>query len=157
MEAIFKFKILEESSPVQMLRDLFNNPDFRPFLWEHKGKEVVMTISPAAVLSEKEQMYAFYHKVVLSSAISAFTEAGWEAMDKVKADYMLKAECAKGIMYNKITGQEEAYLEDKSAMNKARLHKYISDCIHLLEADFGVRVPSADEFREPDEEGFIVR
>lgn len=162
MEAIFNFKIEDNAGsphvlpgPIQMLDSLLCKTDFNRFLLEHRGKDMVMTLSPTAKTSEKERMYAFYHKVVLGIAVEVFTDMGWESVDKVKADYMLKAECAKGIMFNKKTGEEDIYLEDKQSMTKERLHKYISDCIHFLETEAGVRVPDGSGFRREDSEGFI--
>ena len=155
MEAIFNFKVEEGIYPAHMMSSLMSKSDFRSYLLDHRGQDMIMTLSPAAKTPEKERMYAFYHKVVLGAAIQAFTDAGWEAVDKVKADYMLKAECARGIMYNKLTGEEDVFLEDKSAMTKDRLHKYISDCIYLLETELMTKVPDGDGFRREDSEGFV--
>jgi hypothetical protein len=145
MEAIFEFTVRNFRDPARRMGELMFNDSFQKYLEIHEGQKLVIEISPAVKTAEKERMYAFYHKVVLGSAILAFTEAGWEAVDKVKADWMLKAECARGIMYNRITGKEDIYLEDKAAMTKERLYKYISDCIHLLESVFGVTVPGSDD------------
>jgi hypothetical protein len=145
MEAIFEFTVRDFPDPARRMAELMLSGHFQKYLEMHEGQKLILTLSPAVKTAEKERMYAFYHKVVLGSAIQAFTEAGWEAVDKVKADWMLKAECARGIMYNRITGGEEVYLEDKAAMTKERLHKYISDCIHVLESEFGVTVPGSDD------------
>jgi len=75
-------------------------------------------------------------------------------MDKVKADYFMKAECGKGIMYNPITEAEEVYLLDKARMNKDRLRKFIMDCITFLEIEKGAKVPDSSEYMMELRTGF---
>lgn len=154
MEAIFEFKVQESTVPFQRLSNLISNPDFQKYISKYEGQELELHISPAVKTAEKERMYAFYHKVVLGVAMQVFTDDGWESVDKVKADYLLKAECAKAPLYNTITGEVDVYLEDKSAMTKERLYKYISDCITFLEIERGAKVPDSTSFLNGNQSGF---
>jgi hypothetical protein len=147
MKGIFKFTPKEGYNLRDILFDLIHNQDFIRYLKANVGNPLIAMFSPAKNQSEKEQMYAYYHKVVLGVAMQAFTDDGWEGVDKVKADHLLKSMFAKDIMYNHKTGKEEVYLEDKSAMNKGRLIKFITDCIIWLEIERGVAVPDADEYK----------
>lgn len=137
------------------LGDLVYNQDFIDYLSQQKNVELYVEIKPKAKLSEKQMMYNYYHKVVLGTAISALTDLGWENMDKVKADHVLKAQCASGTMVE--NGKEHIYLEDKSRMTKARLHKFITDCIHFLEVDLGYRVPESEPYKNKDKFGYAFR
>tara|TARA_R110000803_G_scaffold85381_2_gene151742 strand:+ start:403 stop:900 length:498 start_codon:yes stop_codon:yes gene_type:complete len=149
MKATFTFKPRISPNLRDMLYDLVEQKDFIDYIQEsaYKSSELILDLKVANRRNEKQMMYAYYHKVILSSAIRGFSDLGYEAMDKVKADYLLKAECAKDVMYNSKTDSEVIFLEDKAAMNKDRLLKFITDCIHFIEIELGVRVPDADEYK----------
>jgi len=153
IEAVFKFKVKERTYVSEMLSGLTSNEDFCRYLQHSQGKELSVHFSPAVKQSEKEQLYAYYHKVVLSVAVQVLTEDGW-IVDKVKADYMLKAECAKSELYNPKTGELIVYLEDKREMSKDRLYKYVTDCINWLETERGVSVPDSTSFKNRNKTGF---
>jgi hypothetical protein len=144
MEAIFYFIPGQGPNLRDRLSDLINKEDFVKVLEEFTGKEIQVTLEESASLSPKRKLYNYYHKVVLSSAIRMFSDLGYEAMDKIKADYLLKAECATSTMIR--NGKEEPFLEDKAAMSKTRLIKFVNDCIHFLESN-GYEVPDADEYK----------
>ena len=143
MEAIFDFTPTEAYSIKDNLWNLLKQKDFQDYIQSNIDKKLNIVISPAESLPEKERLYRYYHKVILNVAISVFTNDGWEGVDKVKADYLLKAECAKEVMYNSKTNSEDIYLLDKASMNKDRLRKFISDCINYLEIERGARVPDS--------------
>jgi hypothetical protein len=146
METIFKFTPKDAFSSKIMAEDLTDQKDFQTFMKMNIDKSITATFSLTEKLSEKQQMYDFYHKVILGVAIQAYTNDGWEAVDKVFADHLLKAECAREIKFNSKTNKEEIYLLDKSRMNRDRLHKFITDCITLLEVEKGYRVPDSSEY-----------
>lgn len=146
METIFKFIPVDSPSSLKLSEGLTSQEDFQRFLRFNTGKSVTGTFCLTEKLSEKERLYAYYHKVILNIAIELFSGDGWEAVDKVKADYLLKAECAKSIMYNRKTDTEEIYLIDKASMNKDRLRKYIIDCITYLEVERGCIVPDSSSY-----------
>lgn len=146
MEIILKFKPKEAYSSKIMAEDLTDNKDFKTFIKNNVGKYITASFKLSQRIPEKERMYSYYHRVVLSVAMRAFTDDGWESVDKVKADYLLKAECGKEIMYNAKTQQEEIYLLDKSRMNKDRLRKFITDCIIFLEVEKGCSVPDSSSY-----------
>ena len=135
------------------LSTLIENDDFYNYLAEMSETEIAMELKPAVKLSEKQQMYAYYYGPLLSVAINAFSDLGWESMDKEKADHLLKEQCATGIMIK--NGKESTYLEDKSGMTKKRLHKYITDCILFLEQDLGIQnIPDAETFKYKESTGY---
>lgn len=133
------------------LGDLVHNQDFKDYLSEMADIELYMEIKPKAKLSEKQMMYNYYHKVILGVAIAAFTDLGWEDMDKVKTDHVLKAQCACGTMVQ--NGEEHVYLEDKSRMTKERLRKFLTDCILFIEKDLGYRVPESQPYKDKERFG----
>jgi len=120
--------------------------DWEKFVKYHKqfdDTEFAMATKPVSNYSEKERMYAYYHKVVLSACSIGLTEQGYEDVDKVFADYYLKSQCAKAKKYNSITDTEEIYLEDKHTMGKDKLREYIDKCIQHIESTFEVEVPDS--------------
>ena len=133
------------------LGDLVHNQDFMDYLTEMADTELYVEIKPKAKLSEKQMMYNYYHKVILGVAMEAFTNLGWEDMDKIKADHVLKAQCACGTMVQ--NGEEHVYLEDKSRMPKKRLSKYLNDCILFLEKDLNCRVPESGPYKDKERFG----
>jgi hypothetical protein len=147
MEVTFEFTPKDSFSSKEMIEDLSNQKDFQEYVRHYVGTRLKVDISPTSILSEKERLYSYYHKVVLSVAMQAYSEDGWESMDKTKTDYFLKAECGKDIVYNAKTRKEEIYLLDKSKMNKDRLRKFVYDCIIFLETEKGVRVPDSESYK----------
>ncbi len=133
------------------LGDLVHNQDFKDYLTEMADIELYIEIRPKAKLTEKQMMYNYYHKVILGVAIEAFTDLGWEDMDKMKADHILKAQCACGTMVKE--GEEHIFLEDKSRMTKARLRKFLTDCILFLDKDLGYRVPESEPWKNKERFG----
>lgn len=131
------------------LRDLVTellDSDFVDYLRHMKGTSIDMSIEPSELSSEKMKMYAYYSKVILSVAMVAFTDMGWELIDKNKADEMLKDQCAAEPIFNPVTGEKRILRENKAKMPKDRLTKYITDCILFLE-ELGYRVPEAEEYK----------
>jgi len=155
MKAQFIFTPKKSPNLSERLRDLSLQQDWGDYLTHMEGVALIMELKPQAKLGAKQQMYAYYHKVVLSVAISALEHAGYEAMDKTKADHILKDQCAKETMiYN---GEEHYYLEDKSKMTKDRLRKFITDCIFFLEEYLDARVPDAEAYKNKQETGYSFR
>jgi len=146
MKAIFKFTPMMGSSTALQITDLIVKPDFKKYINGNLETEILVEFSVAADTPEKEQMYAYYHRVVLAVAMRMYTDDGWESVDKVKADYFLKAECGKELIYNSKTDTESIYLLDKKSMNKDRLRKYIIDCVNFLEKERGYQVPESAQY-----------
>jgi len=146
MKAIFKFTPRDKHNLLEKLFELLHKKDFLTMINANIGTELSAEISVAAKVPEKEQMYAYYHRVILDVAMKMYTEDGWESVDKVKADYLLKAECGKEVMYNAKTDTESIYLLDKKAMTKEQLRKYIVDCVLYLEKERGYKVPESANY-----------
>jgi hypothetical protein len=127
------------------LKDL-NYDDLDKFLLEHEGEDLFMFLKPVAKASEKMKMYAYYHVNVLKCAVIGYTAAGWEGIDEVKADYLLRAQFAKDFVMNP-KKQWEPVVLDKREMTKARLLRYMVDCIFFIEEELKTRVPSSDEYK----------
>jgi hypothetical protein len=151
--AIFNFKVGKAPNISDMLRNLSTQSDVYDFLFENQENELKVEFSAKISKSNKQEMYDYYHKVVLAVAIQVYTNEGWESMDKVKADCFLKNECAKGLVYNYKLDRTEIYIEEKSKMPKQRLHKFISDCIIFLEVEKGARVPDSESYKIDKETG----
>lgn len=146
MKPIFKFTPKDAHSTTLMIEPLVYQEDFQTFVRGNVGNQLTVTLELSAKKSEKEKIYAFYHKVILNVAMQYYRSIGWESMDKVKADYFLKAECGKDVMYNSETDEEEVYLLDKSRMNKKRLSQFVTDCITFLEVECGCPVPDSASY-----------
>lgn len=114
---------------------------------KYADMKLCFSVSPEDSTSKKKKMYDFYHKAILDAAMIAFSDMGWQSMDKYKADILLKNECAKDVIVNDDTGEEIVFTLEKRSMNKERLHKFLSDCITFLEIDCGVIVVSGSEWR----------
>lgn len=155
MKIQFNFTPQKGHNLSDKLGDLIHNQDFIDYLSENAEVELYVEIKPKAKLSEKQMMYNYYHGVILAVAISALENIGWEGMNKIKADHVLKSQCAVGIMIK--NGREHEYLEDKSRMPKKRLHKFITDCIFFLESELGCKVPSSEPFKNKEKYGYAFK
>lgn len=128
-----------------------NNEDLKKYCIEHAGERLFIHIEPMAQVSEKMKQYAFYHKVILPCAVLGYTFAGYEGIDNVKADYLLRAEFAKDYIRK---GQDYIpIVMDKRNMTKARLHKYMSDCIFFIEQELQQLVPDSGDYKISKETG----
>lgn len=136
------------------LGDLTYNEDFRKYLKQFADTPLRMELKPAIKKNVKQALYDYYYGPLMAVAIDAYTNAGYELMDEVKCDFMLKAECAKGIMMT--PEGERVYLLDKSKMPKARLVKFVNDVIVHLEMNLGVpheNIPDAEMYKNLQEMG----
>lgn len=123
-----------------------NPEDLRTYCYENDEQELIGEFKPVAKTSPKLRMYAFYHKVILHCAVIGYTYRGWSGIDKVKADYLLRAEFAKDYI-QKPDGEYQVIMMDKRGMTKVRLHKYMSDCIFFIEEDLQQRVPDSEAYK----------
>jgi len=123
-----------------------NVVDLKDFCLENKGKFVVATFVIEDNVAEKQRLYNYYFGPLLSCAVEGFTNAGYEGVDKVVADYMLMSEMGKGF-YKTPKGDMEPCLLSKSKMSKERLLKYVQDVIIFLEQTLRMRVPDAQEYK----------
>lgn len=111
------------------------------------GTEVSVEVEEIANLTDKQKLYAYYHKVVLRMhATPAFRKAGYEGEDEVTTDYRLRSMFAK-IHLKKPDGTFDVAIEDKKKMTKARLLDFICDVIHFLETEMGETVSDSEEFK----------
>lgn len=131
---------------------VFSNPkDLQSFLLEHPEEVLLVHIEIAAQVSQKMKMFAYYHRVILQCAVIGYTAAGYEGVDNVVADYMLRAEFAKD--YIKKGEDWIPIVMDKRKMTKVRLHKFLSDCIFFIETQLQQRVPDSQEYRMNQQTG----
>lgn len=147
MEAIFT------AIPMHGKLNYFNLYDLERYCIENEGIELHISMKHASKLSEKMKMFRFLFGPVMDSAVRGFTRQGWEGMDKVKARYRLQAEFAKEEMYNSKTQKTEIYLIDLSNMSKARLLKFIQDCLHFIETELETEVPDSEEYKASKSSG----
>lgn len=133
-----------------------NEEHLKWYMSEHDTEELAVHIMPTVKLSQKLKMYAYYHANVLNCAVLGYTAAGWPGIDNVKADYLLRAEFAKDFI-KKPNGDYVPIMIDKRNMTKARLLKFIQDCIFFIESDLGIEVPSTDEYRVKKTTGRIFK
>lgn len=122
--------------------------DVEDYCIENENVDLVVSIKHASKTSQKQKMYNFLHGPILDYAVVGYTRAGYELMDKVKALYKLKAEFGKEVLFNTKTGNEEYYFIELSKAPKARLLKFIQDCIFYLESELEQRVPDSQEYKE---------
>lgn len=139
-EAIFKF------TPKDGKAMYHNVYDYERFLKENEGIELYTTFKQTNKLSEKWKMYNFYHGVLLHCAIIGYTRAGYSGIDKVKADYLLRAEFAKDFIIGP-GGKQTVIMIDKSTMSKSRLLKLLQDTIQFIEEELQMEVPDSNEWK----------
>lgn len=140
MEAIFS-KVSKDGKLVSLSPD-----EERKYALEHDGEIIVAHYKPMAKTGEKMRMYAFYHSVMLECAMIGFTYIGYEGIDKVKADYLLRAEFAKDFIVRP-DGSTQVIMLDKRNMTKARLLKYLQDCIMFIESELQQNIPDSSEYK----------
>mgnify|MGYP006921356593 CR=1 FL=1 len=126
---------------------LFRNPeDVRKYCIEHSDEDLLVHIQPLAKTAPKLKMYAFYYVNILECAVIGYTNAGYEGVDKVTADYLLRAQFAKDYI-RKPDGTYEPIMLDKRNMSKARLLKLLQDSIMFIENDLGIEVADSEEYK----------
>lgn len=125
---------------------LLQDQDLHNYLTKFKGIALRMELKPMPKTGTKQRMYDFYNGVIIPVAMQAYMDAGYEMLDEVQTDYLLKAECAKGSM---VTPEgEKAYLLDKSKMTKERLTKFVADVLLHLEMNLNVKnIPDAEMYK----------
>lgn len=136
------------------LGGLAEDPDFIKYLNHMAGVPIRMEMKPAIKKNSKQALYDYLYGPLMSVAIQAYTDAGYELMDAVKCDYLLKCECAKGIMMT--PEGEKIFLLDKAKMSKKRLVKYVNDIIVHLEMNLSVpheNIPDASLYKEIQKTG----
>jgi len=148
MKQFFNFTPQKGYNLRDKLSELIQDEEFSKYLTHMAETPLRMELRPQVKSSSKQALYDYYHGVLMHVAIQAYTDAGYELMDEVKCDYLLKAECAKGTMTT--PNGEEFYLLDKSKMDKKRLIKFVNDCILHLEHNLGVppeNIPNSEEYK----------
>jgi len=140
MEAIFLAK-----SDRQKLT-FYNTEDLATFCGENDGQDIIVSLKPKAKASEKTRLYAFYHGPLLHCAMIGYTFAGWEGLDKVKVDYLLRAEFAKDFL-KRPDGSYQVVMLDKKRMTKNRFLKYVQDCLFFIENELKQGVPDSEEYK----------
>lgn len=123
---------------------ILNKSDLEKYLLEHNEKELVVEIKEFDKSGEKTRLLAYYHSVVLNSAVQGFRDSG-DICDTVTADYKLRCEFAK-IFIKDSAGNHVAVLEEKSKMLKKRLVQYVNDCIMWIESTFNLKIPDSESY-----------
>lgn len=129
-----------------------NMEELSMYALEHEQEELMVHIIPAAKVSPKLKMYKYYHKVILNCAMIGYTHAGYPNLDLVSTDYLLRAELAKSFV-EKPGGEYQPIMLDKRNMTKARLHKYLEDCIFFIETQLQVIVPDSEAYKSGGDTG----
>jgi len=140
MEAIFR-SLCKDGKIIDL-----NLEEERMYAIQHDGEEIIKEYRLSSRVGPKMRMYAFYHKVILHLAMIGFTYSGEPGVDKVKADYLLRAEFAKDFILRK-DGSYTPIMIDKKDMSRQRLYKFMQDCVFFIESHLQQRVPDADEYR----------
>lgn len=126
----------------------YSNPeDLYRYLIEQDGTDLYIEMKPLAKISEKVRMLRYLHGPLLATAVKAYAEDGFEFIDKVAALYKLKAEFARGVIFNTKTGTDEYYLKDISSMDKKELLKFINDVVLYLEMNFFMETPDSEVYK----------
>lgn len=124
----------------------FNYEDLEKFCLENDGENIIIQLNVEAKASEKLKMYAYYYGPLLECAMIGYTLMGWQGVDKVVADYKLRAEFAKDFVKNP-KGEYEPYLIRTSKMTKIRLYKFIEDCLLFIESDLKQNIPDSEAYK----------
>lgn len=125
----------------------YNIYELERYCIENDGIELHVSIKHSSKLSEKMKMFAFLFGPVMDSAVRGFVRQGYTGIDKVAARYKLQAEFCKEELYNSKTGKTEIYLLELSRMSKARLLKFLQDCMMYIEENLETEVPDSEEWK----------
>jgi len=123
-----------------------NNSDVNAYCIEHEGEDLLVHFEAEVKKSSKFSMYAFWYCNILECAVIGYTGAGYSGIDKVTADYLLRADFAKDFV-RKPDGSYQPIMLDKKRMTKPRLHKLLSDAIFFIENELNVRVTESSEYQ----------
>lgn len=121
-----------------------NQIDLQKYCKEMRNRELVVEIKEFSHNGVKQNMYAYYHAVVLDSAVRGYRDTG-DVCDKVEADFRLRARFAKTFRKSE-EGEHIVVLEDKKDMSKERLSQFINDCIIWIEANLSCKVPDSESY-----------
>lgn len=121
--------------------------DLHKYLLENERVEQVIQLKRADKMTEKERLYAFLFGPLMSVAITGYTNAGYPAVDKVKARFLLEAELSKYEVYSPAAGKTKVYTRSVSDMGAKELLEFIVNVIYFLEAEFKVSCPDAEEYK----------
>lgn len=146
-EAIFEFTIKEGFQTKEKISELYNNEDFRNFIISNQGKSMVASLRVKSSFSEKELLYNYYYGPVLAVVIRILEKLGWEAMNKYKADLLMKKMFLCDKIVNNSTGETEIIPEEKKKITKLRFHKFVYDVLMWLEIEHGETPPDAAEWK----------
>ena len=155
MKAQFTFTPIDGRTNRERAKELLMKNELTSYLIENIDVELIVTVQPKAKVPEKLRMYAYYRGPLLDVAMRGLVKAGYEGMDKSKAHYFLTSYCAKDVMIRK--GVEHTYIMSVGDMSKKRLHQFIVDCIHFIEANLEItNIPDAEEYKNAEKfgEGF---
>lgn len=158
MKIHFNFTPKSGCNSRDIISELLEDETFYKYLSTMQDKELRMELRLIVKKDSKQALYDYYHGPLMSVAISAYTNAGYELMDSVKVDYMLKAECAKGTMTT--PDGERFYLLDKAKMPKDRLIKFVNDVITHLVMNLDVpieNIPDAQSYKELQKTGYAFK
>lgn len=122
-----------------------NTFDVERYAQMNEGEDLIINMKPMAKTGQKVRMYAFYHGPLLDCAMLGYIRQGYEGLDKVKVDYLLRAEFAKDFLV-KPNGEAIPIMLDKRQMTKDRLFKFITDCLFFIETELEMEVPDSQEY-----------
>lgn len=145
--------IILSALPRQKKLCFYNQYELERFLDANEGEELIVELKLASKTTPKLKMYSYYQKIILSAAMRGYERIGYNGIDRVVADYKLKALYAKDYIVNVNNGEKEVFLMDKSRMTKDELWRYISNCIFFIESELGIPVPDSSEYKLNQETG----
>lgn len=123
-----------------------NSYDVERYCQDNEGEDLIVNMKPMAKTGQKMKMYAFYHGPLLDCALLGYNRQGYEGLDKVKVDYLLRAEFAKDFLL-KPNGESIPIMLDKRQMTKDRLTKFITDSIFFIESELEMEIPDSQEYK----------
>jgi hypothetical protein len=129
----------------------YNKYDLERYCIENDNVELIVTLRPSAKVGPKMKLYAYYHHVILDCAVQGWRQTG-DILDKVEADFRLRAEFAKTFKKS-LKNEFIAVLEEKHTMTKPRLLQYIQDCIFFIESELQQEIPDSAEYKVKKETG----
>lgn len=123
-----------------------NALDIEKYFLENNDVELIVEFKQAARVGPKMKLYAYYHGPLLDCALIGYIAMGWEGLDKVKVDYLLRAEFAKDFI-KRPDGTYEPIMIDKHTMSPQRLLKFVQDCLLYIEQELQQTVPDSEEYK----------
>jgi len=146
MKGIFKAIPRENADFREILRPLFKQEDFRKYILDNVGNELIFTIDRSADKNEKIRMYSYFNGVVVPAYVKVKQDIG-ELISKADAILELKIMFLRDV-YVDSKGEEHVYVKSQSDLTKPEYVLFLQQVLMYLEVEYGMLPPDSERYIE---------